>query len=107
MDVALPFGLHSAPLLFTAVADALQWIMRERGVDWVDHYIDDYITMGAPKSPRCGQNVAIMKQVCEETGLPTEPEKDEGPATSIDFLGMELDTVVLKIHLPPDKLSQL
>ena len=31
VDTALPFGLRSAPLIFTAVADALQWIMEEKG----------------------------------------------------------------------------
>ena len=29
MDMTLPFGLRSAPLIFTAVADALQWIMKQ------------------------------------------------------------------------------
>ena len=47
MDKALPFGLRSAPLLFLAVADALQWAMEQRGVTWVDHYIDDFVTLGA------------------------------------------------------------
>ena len=32
VDAALPFGLRSAPLLFTAVADALQFVMEKRGV---------------------------------------------------------------------------
>ncbi len=41
VDATLPFGLRSAPLIFTAVADALQWIMERMGVEWVAHYIDD------------------------------------------------------------------
>ena len=32
VDMVLPFGLRSAPLLFTAVADALQWVMEHKGV---------------------------------------------------------------------------
>lgn len=40
-ELVLPFGLRSAPLLFTAVEDALQWAMQQRGTSWVDHYIDD------------------------------------------------------------------
>ena len=55
--------------------------------------------VGPPGSPECGSNVAIMKEVCGETGLPTEPEKDEG--------GMEMDTEELEIRLPQDKLSRL
>ena len=47
VDATLPFGLRSAPLLFTAVASAVQFIMEKRGVCWVAHYIDDFITLGA------------------------------------------------------------
>ena len=46
VDLALPFGLRSAPLLFTAVGDALQWIMLQQGVSWLGHYMDDFVTMG-------------------------------------------------------------
>ena len=107
VDMVLPFGLRSAPLLFTAVADALQWAMEAKGVTWVGHYIDNFFTVGAPGSRECAANVAIMKGLFEETGLPTEPEKDEGPATSIGLLGLELDSERLEIRLPEDKLSRL
>ena len=32
VDTALPFGLRSAPKLFNAVADAVEWILRQAGV---------------------------------------------------------------------------
>ena len=31
VDKVLPFGLRSAPLIFSAIADALLWIMHKRG----------------------------------------------------------------------------
>ena len=34
VDKTLPFGLRSAPLIFSAVADALAWIMKQRGVSF-------------------------------------------------------------------------
>ena len=43
VDTALPFGLRSAPKIFTALADLLEWIIRKTGVDHVDHYLDDFI----------------------------------------------------------------
>ena len=107
IDSVLPFGLRSAPLLFSAVTDALQWIMKIKGVRLLFHYIDDFITIGAPQSEECAHNVAIMNTVCDETGIPIEPEKTKGPATSITFLGIEIDTVALEICLPHDKLSVL
>ena len=107
VDTALPFGLRSAPLIFTALAEALLWIMRQRGATNTDNYIDDFVTAGAPDSQECEHNSTIMHETCEEVGLPAEPEKDEGPATSISFLGIELDTVALEIRLPAEKLERL
>ena len=32
VDATLPFGLRSAPKIFTAVADACEWILKQRGL---------------------------------------------------------------------------
>ena len=88
-DTRLPFGLRSAPKIFTAVADALQWVLLKQGVSWVAHYLDDYITMGPPEADTCAKNLDIMLATCTRLGVPTAPGKCEGPATS---LGFELDT---------------
>ena len=34
IDTVLPFGLRSAPKIFTALADALEWILLDQGVTW-------------------------------------------------------------------------
>ena len=41
IDMALPFGLRSAPKIFSAIADALTWAMIQVGVNTVIHYLDD------------------------------------------------------------------
>ena len=53
VDKALPFGLRSAPKIYNAVADAMQWILGKEGVD-VIHYLDDFLMAGAPNSSQCG-----------------------------------------------------
>jgi hypothetical protein len=72
VDSALPFGLRSAPKIFTAVADALQWVMLDGGVSAVDHYLDDFITIGRPSSPECQQNLDRILAVCAELGVPLD-----------------------------------
>ena len=42
VDTVLPFGLWSAPKIFTAVADAVEWIARANGVGHLFHYLDDF-----------------------------------------------------------------
>jgi len=70
IDGMLPFGLRSAPLIFTAVADALEWIVRQRGVNDIDHYIDDFVIIGPPKSDVCGQALGMTIRTCRELGAP-------------------------------------
>lgn len=104
-DATLPLGLRSAPLIFSAIGDALQWVMESKGVTWVAHYIDDFITLGVPGSSKCALNAERMHTVCDLMGLPRESEKDEGPATTLSFLGIEVDSSA--ISLPYDKLTRL
>ena len=53
VDTALPFGLRSAPKIFNALAGALEWMVRQEGVQWVLHYLDDFLLVGAPGSGQC------------------------------------------------------
>ncbi len=40
-------------------------------------------------------------------GLPTVPEKDEGPATTIAITGIEIDSLAMVLCLPQDKLARM
>ena len=107
IDKVLPFGLRSAPFIFTAVADALTWIMTSQGVTWAVHYIDDFLTLGRPHSEECQNNKELMESICTLAGLPLEPEKSQGPTTRLTFLGIEMDSEEGVLRLPPDKLRAL
>ena len=106
-DKVLPFGLRSAPIIFTALADALQWIMARKGVHPVAHYLDDFITLGPPHSLQCSRNLEGIIRTCNYTGTPLEESKCEGPSPVLTFLGMELDSIRMEIRLPTDKLQRI
>ena len=59
----LPFSLRSASLIFSAVADALQFIMNQEGVTWLVHYLDDFLTLGLRDSSECASNMEVMAVV--------------------------------------------
>ena len=48
VDSVLPFG--SAPKIFTAIADALEWRVKEEGVEVIFHYLDDFLIVAPPDS---------------------------------------------------------
>ncbi len=107
VDTVLPFGLRSAPKIFNSIADGLQWVAIARGTSYLDHFLDDYITIGSPHSNECARNLGVLIDTCSILRLPIAPDKLEGPSTCLTFLGIELDTVRLELRLPLQKLHRL
>ena len=106
VDMSLPFGLRSAPKIFTAVADALHWILTQQGTT-ARHYLDDFLLFGAPGSEECTVALQRSLQCCARLGVPIASHKTEGPSTKIVFLGIELDTDAGIVRLPHQKLIRL
>ena len=107
VDAALPFGLRSAPKIFTAVADALEWMVKKEGVTHLHHYLDDFLILGAPDSEECAESLRKLLVLFEGLKVPIAIEKLEGPTPVLVFLGIELDTTTLAIRLPEAKLKEL
>ena len=107
-DRVLPFGLRSAPFIFNQVADALQWIcVHHFGISELIHLLDDYLTAGPPESRLCQPRLDTLLAACNYLGVPIAVEKTEGPSTSLQFLGILLDTVRFEARLPHDKHQEL
>ena len=84
VDVALPFGLRSAaPMIFSALADGLEFMIRQAGVDRVGHYLDDFVLVGPPGSRDCSRFLQVALRVCKDSGFPVAEEKTVGPTTLI------------------------
>ena len=105
IDTALPFGLRSAPKIFSAFADALAWTMRQRGIIWQLHYLDDFLFLGSPKSADCASALRQAIDTCKLLGVPVAAHKTEGPSTCLTFLGIHIDTVAMCLSLAEDKLA--
>ena len=105
VDLMLPFGLRSAPKIFTAIADALEWCMKTQGVANVHHYLDDFATIGSPGADKIHKSFSTLQSVCTRLGVPLAQHKTEGPATRITFLGITIDTQAGQLSLPDEKLE--
>ena len=75
IDAMLPFGLRSAPKIFTAIADALEWVIRHRGARYLWHYIDDFIMCGPPASMDCAHALDTALTTCRQLGVPIAAHK--------------------------------
>ena len=107
VECQLPFGLASAPAILSAVAQALEWILRARGVRHTIHYLDDFLVLRAPNSPECAA-LTITHHTCAELRVPLASDKIEGPTTSLRFLGIQLDLTVSPVpESARDRLVEL
>ena len=94
VDLALPFGLRSAPYIYNTVAEAVEWILvNSYKVPDLLHYLDDFVTAGPPDSPQCAQNFSASLAVCKHLGLPLHPGMCVGPTPLLTVLGIELDSL--------------
>ena len=101
-DVLLQFGLLSAGLIFTAVADAIEWVVRQTGVEKIFHYIDDHIIGNA----QCGERLLTLQQIAHNHGIIFTENKKEGLAT-LFIIGIEVDLVAMTLGLLAEKLERL
>ena len=107
LDTALPFGLRSAPKIFSAVADGLLWAMACNGIQEGIHYLDDFLLAGKADTLECASALDTAFRTCREVGFPVAMNKVEGASTNLTFLGILFDTAAGQLHLPQDKLGKI
>ena len=103
VDKVLPFGLRSAPKVFTAIADEMG---TSRTKCEVVHSLHCHYTARLPNSHKCQEFFSLIKAVCAHLGFPLKWEKVEGPACTIEILGIVMDTQQLTVADTIEQWSQ-
>ena len=83
VDRALPFGLCSAPKVFSALTDSFTWALHQRGVHHALHYLDDFCILSKANSHQCQESLLAALSLCSEVDLVVASEKMEGPTTKL------------------------
>ena len=107
IDRALPFGLRSAPKLFTAFADAIGWSLLHWGSPPLIHYLDDFLFFLSPEATESMMALPRIVSILDQLGVPIATQKVEGPATVVTFLGIIVDTDRRELRLPVHKLEYI
>lgn len=102
----LPFGLRSSCRIWDWYAAALHYFFERAGVDVVIHYIDDFLFVVQSRD-HAQASLTKALALCADLGIPMAAKKTEGPTTRLTFLGIELDSDLMRARLPDDKLAEL
>ena len=106
-DIVMQFGLSSASAIFEYFASATEFFAKVLLlIRFLEHYIDDFLLM-ARTFRLCLTDRDKLLGMLDKLGLPYSLPKLEGPATSMNFLGIKLDSVTMTLSLDEDKLIDL
>lgn len=102
----LPFGLASAPRVFTKLLKPVFSILRQRGIRLIA-YLDDILLM-APSKQLVLQHAASTLNLLEGLGFTVNYLKSVlVPSQQMEFLGSLVDSVNLSLSLPRDKIRKI
>ncbi|XP_067300888.1 uncharacterized protein [Pseudorasbora parva] len=105
--VRLTFGCKSSPKIFDMLSEALCWILQNNhAVPYLVHLLDDFLTVSPSFFPPAA-HLSTIQNVFSTLGVPLSPEKTQGPTTSLEFLGINLDSVKFQASLPKDKIDRI
>lgn len=99
----LPFGLRSAPFIFTKLMRTPLRVLRSHGLSCIG-YIDDIVAASKPDLSH--QRAQITDATLAAHGLVVADDKKQEPSTTAVALGLRIDTVLNRISLPEDKLTK-
>ena len=99
-------GCRSSCAIFEAFSTAVEWIAKnELKVAGIAHILDDFLIISNSMNQGY-KDLLGFQTMCETLGIPLAPEKTEGPASSLTFAGIELDTIARTARLPAEKLEK-
>ena len=105
-DKYLPMGCSSSCNIFETFSTALEWIAKDKvRASSVIHILDDFLFLG-PSEAKCQVALDNFLCVCRRIGVPIADEKTIGPTNALQFTGIALDTALMEVRLPEDKLAK-
>ena len=107
-DRCLPMGCSVSCSYFEAFSSFLQWVVGFRsGSGNIVHYLDDFMFIGPQDSGSCQELLQAFQDMAAQFGVPLAEEKTCTPVTSLEFLGICIDTCKMEFRLPEAKLVKL
>ena len=105
-DTRLPFGAKRAPGIFHRITQSVKHMMERRGFTSLVVYLDDWLIV-VPTKEDCQESMRVLLQLLRSLGFSVSYKKVEPPTTILVFLGIEIDSVEMKLTLPEGKVMKL
>ena len=105
-DGRLPFGSSKSPFLFNSLTQAVRHLLAAGGESNIVAYLDDFLCVGRT-AEECKQTRDHLMTTLRRLGFSINYSKVEGPAQTLVFLGVAIDTLEYTLSLPDGRLREL
>ena len=121
-STVLEFGGRSSVSIWDEYGGAFEFMLRTdaqllSSIDALQRYVDDLLAIVysagrrsgvTPGGPDYGRALAAKARICElarQLGMPID--KLQGPATSITYLGVNVDSAAMTLAIAPERLAYM
>jgi hypothetical protein len=101
----MPFGLSTAPRVCTQLLSVVNFALAELGIIDI-RYLDDFFLI-ATSEDDMARHLLLAQSVIRQFGLVVNTDKTEGPAQSLSFLGVQLDSINQTVSCTPQRVEEL
>lgn len=103
-DKCMPMGCSSSCHTFELFSSALECMAQIKlHINHIIHLLDNLLIITASHDI-CQRQLNLFGDLCGHLGIPIAPEKTCGPATTLSFAGIALDTIQLEARLPAENI---
>ena len=105
-DNRLCMGLSSSPFVFSKISDFVVRCMVRVGWEECINYLDDFCVVGRSEE-RCTAAQRDLVAILRRLGFYISFKKLTPSAKVTRFLGIDIDSILMELRLPADKLEKL
>ena len=107
VDLVLPFGLRSSGAIFNQFASLVRWIIQNHyHISSIVNYSDDFFAVLSKDFGLARSQLDTIILAFQDMQIPLADDKIEGPATSLVYLGIVINSISMTIEIPHEKLSE-
>ncbi|XP_052062798.1 uncharacterized protein LOC127702580 isoform X1 [Mytilus californianus] len=105
-DKNLQMGCSSSCQIFENFSTAIEWIAKNKVlIPNIVHILDDFMIVDKTEDG-CKKKLERFLAICKDMGIPISKEKTFQPSKVMSFVGYEIDTRLMEVRLPIDKLDK-
>ena len=103
----LAFGCRSSSNFFYQFSQAICWTAKnDDDIECILHLLDDFIIIDRPDYP-AETTMAILTLIFKRLNVPLAKNKTMGQNTVMEYLGILLDSNLMQVRLPIDKVLRI